>query len=255
MKNPAYISYRYLLLSPITLLLSLFLFANSLPAQEINYAPKNIKGFMELDISTSTATRRVFEVIQPGNNFEGEATSTKVMARIATRPWRGTEFYLKAGMANLDINEFNEYRGDYHFAYGGGVAFRLYESQDPRGLQIFLRGDTLDFTTSDKVLTTIQSADVFVEEEIRWREYTIDSFGMWRSRNWEPYLGMRFSWLDSSDTIKDSRVGKLTLEEDRNLGLVAGTNIFLDLRENFALNLETTIIDQFLLKAGFKLWY
>jgi len=36
---------------------------------------------------------------------------------------------------------------------------------------------------------------------------------------------------------------------------VVGTNIYFDPRENFAFNAEATMIDQFSLKIGLKLWY
>lgn len=243
-----------LIISIIPFLFLLF-YGTPLPAQEIPSPPRNIKGFFELDISTSISTRTVFEETRPGVNFEGDAVSTRVMARIATKPLSPVEFYLQAGMANLDIDEFDDFRGDYGFAYGGGIALRLYEYKGPNRFQMILRGDTLTFTTEDEVLTGIGGMDALVKEEIRWQEYTIDGVGIWRSQYWEPYLGVRFSWLNSTDTIKDPRVGRIDLEEDSNLGLILGTNLYFDPRENFALNLEATLIDQASLKIGLKLWY
>ena len=86
-------------------------------------------------------------------------------------------------------------------------------------------------------------------------EYTLEGIGIWRSRYWEPFIGARFSWLDSQDTVDDPRVGRLSLNEDSNLGLLVGTNIYFDPRENFAFNAEAALIDQFSLKIGIKLWY
>lgn len=247
---------RILLLFCCPLLLVIFyigpLYAEDIPPPT---PPRNIKGFFNVDISTSVSTRTVFEEIGPGENFEGEAVSTRVMARIATKPWSPVEFYLQGGMANLGISEFNNFRGDYRFAYGGGIALRVYKSQPPKRFQIVIRGDTLSFTTKDKVLTKIGGVPVFVGEEIRWKEYTAEGTGIWRSQYWEPYVGARFSWLNSDDTIKDPSVGRLSLEEDSNLGLVFGTNLYFDPRENFALNLEATLIDQTSIKIGIKLWY
>lgn len=229
--------------------------ATFLYAQERPVPPKNIKGFIEVDLSTQIVTRTVVEETSPGVNFEGDAESTRVLARIATKPFRPLELYLQAGMANLVIDEFNDYRGGYEFAYGGGLALTVYEYPGPKKFQVITRADTLHFKTTDNVLTTILGVDTFVKETIRWREYTLEGIGLWRSQYWEPYLGARFSWLDSDDTIHDPSVGKLSLEEDSNFGFVLGANLYFDPRENFALNLEATLIDQNSLKVGLKLWY
>lgn len=228
-------------------------YAEDLPPPSAH--PGNIKGFFEADLSTQVATRTVVEEISPGVNFKGDAESTRVLARLATRPWRPVEFYLQAGMANLVIDQFNDYRGDYGFAYGGGASLTVYEYPGPKKFQVITRADTLNFETTDHVLTVIQSQDVFVKETIRWREYTLEGIGIWRSQYWEPYIGARFSWLDSRDTIEDPSVGRLSLEEDSNLGLVVGTNLYFDPRENFAVNVEATLIDQLSLKIGLKVWY
>lgn len=216
---------------------------------------RDIKGFWELNLYTQTASRTVVEEIKPGDNFESDTESTRVMARLATRPWRPVEFYLQAGMANLNIDQFNDYRGDYGLAYGVGASLTLYEYPGPEKFRFITRADTLFFETTDHVLSVIQSQDVYVKETILWREYALEGIGIWRSRNWEPFIGARFSWLDSRDTIEHPSVGRLSLKEDRNLGLVVGTNIYFDKRENFAFNAEATLIDQTSLKIGIKLWY
>ena len=216
---------------------------------------RDIKGFWEVNLYTQTTSRTVVEEINPGANFEGDAESTRVMAKLATRPWRPVEFYLQAGTANLTIDQFNDYRGDYGFAYGGGINLTLYEYPEPEKFQVIARADTLFFETTDHVLAVIQAQDVFVKETILWREYTLEGIGIWRSRYWEPYIGARFSWLDSRDTIEHPSVGRLSLKEDRNLGLVVGTNIYFDQRENFAFYAEAALIDQSSLKIGIKLWY
>jgi hypothetical protein len=239
-------------------LLSIVFHIASVYAEELqpSQAPaRNIKGFWEVDLYTQTTVRTVVEEINPGSNFEGDAESTRVMAKLATRPLRPVEFYLQAGMANLVIDQFNDYRGDYGFAYGGGVSLTVYEYPGPKKFKVITRADTLNFETTDHVLTVIHSQDVFVKETIGWREYTLEGIGIWKSQYWEPFIGARFSWLDSRDTIEDPRVGRLSLKEDSNLGMVVGTTLYFDPRENFAFNAEATLIDQFSLKIGIKLWY
>lgn len=116
-------------------------------------------------------------------------------------------------------------------------------------------GDALTFSTEDTIRTVIQSEDVVVKEEIRWLEYGAGAMGKWRFINWEPYLGVRFSWLGSTDKINDQRVGKLNLEEENNIGIFGGADVYWDRKENIAVNVETSLLDQSSIKIGLKLWY
>lgn len=229
---------------------------------------RNIKGFFEVNLYTQTASRTVVEETGRGINFEGEAESTRVMAKLATRPWRPVEFYLQAGTANLIIDDFDEYRGDFNLAYGGGISLTIYSQRSPRMFQLITQGDVLYFTTKDdNVLVSVcnvkpcNSEDDFVDdlikEEIRWGEWTLTGMGIWRSHNWEPYAGVRFSLIDSVDKLDGPVLGnrQISLEEDSNFGFVFGTNIYLDPSENIAFNAEATLVDQASIKVGIKLWY
>lgn len=240
-------------------ILSTIFFYLPLNAQEPQPSPGSVKGLYELDLFTQVSTRRVVEEINPGEDFEGDAVSTKVIARLGVKPLRRLELYLQGGTANLHIDEFDDYRGDYSFAYGGGLILTLYEYRGSGRFRIIAQGDALTFTTDDTILTTIEEDGieyvVNVREEIRWLEYTVQTAGIWRVNNWEPYVGVRISWLDSTDDIKDPRVGKLKLEEDENLGFMAGADVYLDPRETFAVNVEASLIDQASFKVGVKLWY
>ena len=96
----------------------------------------NIKGFWEVNLYTQTAVRTVVEETRAGVNFAGDAESTRVVARLATKPWSPVEFYLQAGTANLNIDDFDEYRGDYSLAYVGGFSLTLYDHLGPRKFQV-----------------------------------------------------------------------------------------------------------------------
>lgn len=225
-------------------------------ALRTDHPVRDIKGFWELNLYTQTASRTVVEEVTWGENAgvknEGYSESTRVMARLAAKPWRPVEFHLQAGTATLIIDDFDEYRGDYSLAYGGGISLTLYEYPGPEKFQFITRADTLFFETSDHISL---AKNVYVKETILWREYALEGIGIWRSRYWEPFIGARFSWIDSRDTIEHPSLGRLSLKEDRNLGLVLGTNIYFDQRENFAFNAEATLIDQASIKVGIKLWY
>lgn len=222
------------------------------------------RDFFEVDLSTQIATRTVVEEPRPGLIDEGNAESTRILVRIAAKPLHPLELYLQAGVANLVIDDFDQYRGDYRFAYGGGVSLILYEYPGPKKFQIITRADTLHFTSEDSAVLicpvspcSSDSDFSVVKEKIEWREYTLEGMGLWRSQYWEPYLGVRFSLLDSTDKLNGPLQWKrsMSLEEDSNLGLVVGTNLFFDPRENFALNVEATLIDQLSLKIGLRVWY
>ncbi|HZX48500.1 MAG TPA: hypothetical protein VFF47_04695 [Nitrospirota bacterium] len=240
-------------------------------SEEISLRPapaRDIKGFWELNLYTQTTSRTVVEETGRGDNFEGDAETTRVMAKLATRPWHPIEFYLQAGTANLIIDDFDEYRGDYSLAYGGGISLTIYSQNSPRMFKVITQGDVLYFTTKDdNVLVYVCNVDScnsendlvadLAKEEIRWGEWTLTGMGIWRSQNWEPYAGVRFSLLDSKDKLDGPILGsrKISLEEDNNFGFVLGTNIYLDPGEDFAFNAEATFIDQFSIKIGIKLWY
>lgn len=236
------------------ILCTLFI-STPLLAQEGGIVPRGIKGNCELDLFTQSISRRVVEEVGPGEDFSADAHSTRVMARLGIKPRPSLELYIQGGAANLKIDEFNGYGGDYSLAYGGGFMLRLYEAPQSRRFRLALFGDALTFTTDDSVMTTIQSVDLLVDEEIKWLEYTIGGVGIWRVNRWEPYFGVRFSWLDSKDRISDPRVGEIDLEEEDNLGLVFGTDVYFDPGERIALNMEGTLMDQSSMKIGIKLWY
>lgn len=247
--------------SVIICILSSLLFAAPLLAEEEPYPRRSVKGLFELDLFTQVLSRRVVEEDPfTGDNIEGDADSTRVMARLRVKPVKPLELYVQGGAANLNIDDFG-YSGDYSFAYGGGFNLTLYEEPGFNRFRLMLSGDALTFTTNDRVIVTFCDplgvcVDVpGVKEEIRWLEYSISGTGTWRVEYWEPYIGLRFSWLDSTDNVKDPSVGKLDLEEDNNVGILAGANFFLDTKENIALNLEGTLIDQASFKIGLKLWY
>src|SRR3990170_5528639 len=129
-------------------------YAEELPPRQAH--ARNIKGFWEVNLYTQTTVRTVVEETRGGVNVAGDAESTRVVARLATKPWRPFEIYLQAGTANLNIDDIYEYRGDYSLAYGGGFSLTLYDHPGPRKFQVITQGDIFYFTTKDdKVLVSV----------------------------------------------------------------------------------------------------
>lgn len=61
---------------------SVMLLSSPSLAQERPYPPAGIKGTFELDLFTQVVSRSVVEETSPGQNFQADAVSTRVIARL-----------------------------------------------------------------------------------------------------------------------------------------------------------------------------
>ena len=229
-----------------------------------------------LGVETGVTSRDVLDKDVPsaGLNFQGDAVSTKLLTKIGLRFFDRIEIYAKGGGADLSISEFNDYDARLAPAYGGGLHIDLYQGPRPDRIKIFLDGSFLYFVTEDTVQTlfcldTIDPGQNcgdtefiprMVDEKIRWMEGTILAGGSFRHDYFEPYGGVRLSFVQGDDKLDlkaDSNFLAvdhldIDLEEDDNFGIFFGTNIYLDRNEKSAISLEVSAIDQFAFTAGFK---
>jgi hypothetical protein len=139
-----------------------------------------------------------------------------------------------------------------NLAYGGGLRLNLYRSPFPAPVEIFADAQYLQFTAKDHLVTdVIGQGPTPQDEEIRWREYTakigIDS----DQHSFRPYGGLRYSLLRAKDILSSS--GELKLQEDDNVGIFGGIDIFLDPTKRAALNLEFSLFDVNAIGGGFRL--
>lgn len=267
-------------LLPVTsfLLLTFFFLADPSLSQTSLLSDEEIPrliGFT-FGVETGVTSRDVLDkdVPEPGFNFQGDAVSTRLLARIGLKFFDRVEIYGKGGGADLSVSEFDDYDARLAPAYGGGLHVDLYQGARPDRIKIFLDGSFLYFVTKDIVqalfcLDTIDPGQNcgdtefiprMVDEKIRWREGTILAGGSFRHDYFEPYGGVRLSFVRGDDKL-DFKVDNnfsnpdhrdIDLEEDDNFGIFFGTNIYLDRNEKSAISLEVSAIDQFAFTAGFK---
>lgn len=227
---------------------------------------------ISLGVETGITSRNVVEenVAFTGFTVSGDAVSTRLLAKVGLRFFDRIEIYGKAGGADLSISEFNNYDSTPAPAYGGGIRLDLYQGSRPERIKIFLDSSFLYFATED----TIQILDCptsscpngagilprMSDEKIIWREGAISAGGSFRHDYFEPYGGVRLSFVRGDDKL-DIKADKnfptplalkVDLNEDNNFGIFFGTNIYLDRNEKSALSLEISAVDQFAFTAGFK---
>lgn len=227
---------------------------------------------ISLGFETEITSRNIVEEhpVFAGFTVSGDAVSTRLLAKIGLRFFDRIEIYGKGGGADLSISEFNNYDARPAPAYGGGIRLDLYQGSRPERIKIFVDSNILYFVTED----TIQILDCptsscpngagllprMADEKIRWREGIISAGGSFRHDYFEPYGGVRLSFVrgdDKLDIKTDSNFPtplalKVDLNEDNNFGIFFGTNIYLDRNEKSALSLEISAVDQFAFSAGFK---
>ena len=188
-----------------------------------------------------------------GFKFRGEAVSTRLMAKVGVELGELADLYVQGGGADLSVDEFNNYDGDLSGAYGGGVRLNLYRSPHRDRFTLFADFSALWFETDDRVETEISGSREIVDETIEWNEYTALLGASGRYDGFQPYGGIRLSWIDGTDKIRSPDFSAdLDLEEDDNFGIFGGVDIFLDRTEKTALNFEVSLFDQDSFRAAIR---
>ncbi len=224
-----------------------------------------------LGIETGITSRNIVEEdpVFAGFKVSGDAVSTRFLAKIGLRFFDRFEIYGKGGSADLSISDFNDFDARPAPAYGGGLRIDLYQGPRPEGIKLFLDSNILYFTAKDRIqildcpLTSCADSDLLsrmADEKISWREGTISAGGSFRHDYFEPYGGVRLSFVRGDDILEvkedanfpDPLKLKVDLDEDNNFGIFFGTNIYLDRSDKSAISLEFSAIDQLAFMAGFK---
>jgi hypothetical protein len=232
----------------IAILLAPFFLPTSTPAYDLDGERRS--PILSLQLMVEVQERDVLNkgIKIKGFKFEGNATSTRFLVRAGVRPIRFIEIYGLVGGADLKIDDFNGFDTRLNVASGGGVLIILFESTNPESLNLFLDTRYLRFVAQDHVETLINGTTTPQDEEIRWNEFEakigVDS----RYLNLRPYGGLRASFIRAEDIL--SITGELDIEEDDNVGIFGGVDIYLDPTESVALNLELNLFDVNAFRAG-----
>ncbi|ETX02211.1 MAG: hypothetical protein ETSY1_04435 [Candidatus Entotheonella factor] len=165
---------------------------------------------------------------------EAEFTSGRALVTISLglTPW--VELYARAGLAEFNVDNF-DFKGDFGFAYGGGVRLRVWELPV---VSVGLFGQYLRFTSDDS-----DSAGVAAEGE--WEAYDVGlGLGTRRFGYFQFYGGVAYHEVDVTLTRAGSR---LTLEQDVPVLAFIGLHIIplIDFpRGEFLVNVEARLIGE-----------
>lgn len=265
-----------LLIPVIAAFLTLFYDTGQALSRDLLLADEEIPQIISLSlgVETGVTSRNVVEEnpALAGFRVSGDAVSTRLLAKVGLRLFDRIEIYGKGGGADLSISEFNNFDSRPALAYGGGLHIDLYQGSRPERIKIFVDGSLLYFVTKDTIqildcpATTCTERDLIprvADEKIRWREGAISAGGSFRHDYFEPYGGVRLSFVrgdDKLDVKPDNNFPtplnlNLDLNEDNNFGIFFGTNIYLDRNEKSALSIEVSAIDQLAFMAGFKVGF
>lgn len=221
-----------------------------------------------------------------GINFPEEtfsAQSLRLLAKLSVRVVDPVEVYGLLGGSDLEIDGTG-FSSDFTGAYGGGARLILYREKDPRRpFQIFADYRFLTFKANDTVHflpqvscdTSIPAsicdvdgdgvvdvgqivtlADEAVRERIRWTEHTVKFGVMARDYEFEPYGGIRFSFVKGKDRIPASaQTLNLDLKQNDTFGIFLGTSYYLTPSDQAALFIEGSLFDQFSLTGGVRVGF
>ncbi len=163
-----------------------------------------------------------------------EATTGRALATISLglAPW--VELYARVGLAEFNVANA-DFKGDFGFAYGGGVRLRVWELPF---VKVGLLGQYLRFTSEDP-----DSAGRAVEGE--WEAFDVGlGVGTPRFGAFQFYGGVTYHETDVTLKASDSR---LTLQQDIPVLAFVGLHIvpLIDFpRGEFLVNVEARFIGE-----------
>ncbi len=207
-----------------------------------------------------------------GLNFPDTTASVqslRLLGKLSIRIVDPLEIYGLLGGANLDSDDL-KFHSDFSGAYGGGARLVLFRERRARTpFQIFADYRFLQYKVHDTVLFNPQIVDANgnvvslippdgenVNEKIRWQEHVVKFGFMARDYEFEPYGGVRFSFVKGKDHLPNS-VQDLTLKvrQDEVFGVFLGTSYYLTDSDKAALFIEGSLFDQYSLTGGIRVGF
>jgi hypothetical protein len=222
-----------------------------------------------VDLGVVSRTIEEEGVLIDDGTVRGVADSTQLVARLGVEVAPPLILFGEVGLADVAIEEFDNYRSDMHVLYGGGARFVLAHSAYPQ--RFFVYSDVkvsrlksndqllvLRCTTTAKPCPTADLVDDLSEEDLSWTEYSVNLGIKGQHEGLRPFGGLRFSKLDGSDLVHsvansgifpDSRAD---VRESDSVGFFIGTDILLDPQERAAVTIQLSGIDENALRVGYK---
>ncbi len=209
------------------------------------------------------------DLIEESSTFSGQnfpdtlfsAQSLRLLGKLGVRLFDTVDLYGLAGGSDLAVNDFG-FHADLSGAYGGGVQVRIHPNADYHLFADYryLRTEakdsvrfapTIDFDGDGFIDAGEFLADEQVTETLEWTEQAL-KFGMRGKHDlFEPYGGVRVSWVRGSDRIP-SQVQTLNVafKQDTSLGFFLGTAYALPAASGVVFFIEASLLDQYALTGG-----
>ena len=199
------------------------------------------------------------DIEEEGDLVKGTPTgivdSTQLTARLGVQLAPPVILFGEFGVADIMIDEFDQYRSDVHPLYGGGARLVLFEGAYPEQVSVYSDVRIVRLKTDDRLIVCTANCsgplpvEVLVDEEISWTEYGVSLGIRGRYEGWRPFGGLRVSRLDGTD-----RVGAVTadIREREMVGFFFGTDIWLDRDERAAITVQLSGIDENAFRVGYK---
>lgn len=212
--------------------------------------------------------------------------SLRLLGKFSLRIVDAVEIFGLVGGSDLEIDDLN-FRSDFSGAWGGGAKIILYREDSREGsFQVFADYRFLRFEVNDRVSftpfvneatvpgrdidgngqasenKTVLLTDQLVNEEIDWTEHVV-RFGLrGRHAEFEPYGGIRFSFVDGKENLPLAAQGliqaqnlNLDFKQDDTFGIFFGTSYYLSRSERASLFIEANLLDQYALAGGVRIGF
>jgi hypothetical protein len=232
-------------------------------------------GFEVLDRDIEEENAQFLGEIFPKDQFSVQ--SLRLLGKLSIRIIDAIELYGIAGGSDLEVDGF-DFSSDFSGAYGGGVRFVLYqEASREMPFQIFADYRFLRFEANDDVTfqplieadsngDSIPDTEVpfppgnpgeILDNEIDWTEHVVKFGLMGRHDEFEPFGGIRFSFINGKDHIP-SRFQELNrdFKQSDTFGIFFGTLYYLShASDKAALFIEASLFDQNSLAGGIRVGF
>jgi hypothetical protein len=233
-------------------------------------APASAAPPASLGVELDMASR---DIKEEGNNVDsvkGVADTTTMSGLFTVGIVRGLSLFGEVGAADVAVDEFDGYQSAFNPVYGGGIRLSAPANRYGGGVIFFSELRARHVASSDRVATTVCTANctdpntaVFVsdtvDEDLKWWEYTVKLGASGRYSDVRPFGGIELSKLDGTDTIKSVSSGlldqQLDVREANSIGFFLGADILLDPQGQSAFTIALDAIDRYAFRVGFTVGF
>ena len=204
-----------------------------------------------------------------GQVFPKERTSIeslRLLGKLSFRVVDPVEIYGLLGGSDLELKDF-DFSSDFSTAYGGGLRVVLFRDKSPElPYQVFADYLFLRFKTHATIFFQPIDANGFpipagnsgelVNEKVVWDEHVLKLGVLARHDVFEPYGGIRFSFVHGKDHIPSQfQTLDLHFKQSDTFGIFGGVSYYLSRSEQAAVFIEGSLFDQYSLTGGIRVGF